>query len=302
MSRDSDNKFRWKALIPVLNEHTLWFHDLLYKIFYSDVITVNKEIQKPLSFAKWTAQAQSKGDVQPEVIEKLSRVHNELIENASKLMAIAGNVKPDYVSFKNFMTIYEEFQFFIRRLETDFVHEDSGYDVFTGLRSVKLLYPDVEKELQRLARQGRNFCLVVARIDHFSELSQSIAVNEVDGYVKLVAEILKISIRTYDDAYYFGDGEFILCLKQADADGGISALERIRDELEQQKIECLIQGVKTLLSMSCCISEPIETDRAEDIVQNLREFLAVSNKKTDSIFEYFELSPLQRFIREEKQQ
>lgn len=300
MPLEYDAKFRWKALIPVLNEHTMWFHDVLPQVFYPDLVHTNNIMAKPVSFARWLVQAHSDNGIAPEVVEKLSKLHSDLFTASDKLIAESksGVVKPEYKTFQDFMTVYEEFMFCVRRLENDFMVEESGYDTFTGLRSKNLLKADIERELQRLSRQGRSFCLAVTRIDHFDELEKNYDRGEVNAYIKLVSDLIKLSIRSYDDAYHIGGNEFVLCLKQADMTGGISALDRLRRELERQKITISYTGVPNLLSMSCCIAEPVDGDNVDDLLKNLRKDLEKTGKGGDSVFSYYEMSPLQRYVQE----
>ena len=178
--------------------------------------------------------------------------------------------------------------------------DGSGYDALTSLRSKSMLLPDIQREFDRLMRQGKKFCVAMACIDRFDVIEGSVSSVEAEGYVKLVASLIKLSIRSFDDAYYVGDGRFALCLKQAEVSGGITALERLRRELERQNISLVTQsGEKSLLSMSCCIAEPVEGDDMRELVKNLRLDLESSTQgEVDTVLRYNELSPLQRFIKD----
>lgn len=301
MALDYNVKFRWTKLLPVLDEHTAWFHDFLNLVFYSDTLPAELHLTKPVSFIKWLESAKQDEGVPPEVIDQLLRLHNDLFQNAHELMLFvqSHHKRPDHKMFQSFMTIYEEFILSLRRLENDFMLEDSGYDPFTGLRNPKNLYSDIDREMQRLCRQGRSFCLAIARIDNFKAIQENDNPQEKNAFIKLVSDLIKLSIRSFDDAYHVGDGEFVLSLKQATISGGFSALERLRKELERQKILVTIEGQEKLLSMSCCIAEPVDGDDIESLLENLRADLNRTEKQSDLVLEYFELSPLQRYIQEE---
>lgn len=300
MALDYEVKFRWTKLFPVLDEHTAWFHDFLNLVFYSDFNSAQEPLSRPVSFLEWLETAKKDEGIQAEVVDQLIRLHSDLFSHADSLLKIVQQTKakPDNKSFQEFMTIYEEFVLSLRRLESDFMLEDSGYDPFTGLRSPANLFSDIDREMQRLCRQGRSFCLAIARIDNFSAIEKSYSQSEKNAFIKLVSDLVKLSIRTFDDAYHVGKGEFVLSLKQADIKGGFSALERLRRELELQSITLEIENQKRLLSMSCCIAEPVYGDDIQDLLNNLRTGLNNTDKKTDRVLEYFELSPLQRYIQE----
>ncbi len=301
LENQNDNK-HWDMLLPVLEEHAEWFHQITQCLFYPEDDSVFVSLKKPTSFAQWMVFANQEGGVQPEGIEKLASLHADLFKAADVLVhrTQETRTKPVYKDFKDFLTVYEEFLICVRRMEKDLHLEGSGYDAFTGLRSSRLMVGDVKRELHRLARQGKSFCLAMARIDNFDVIKGAVDQNELSGYIKLIAGLIKLSIRTYDDGYYMGGDEFVLCIKQAEVAGGITALERLRRELEQQKIEFTsMEGEKIPLSMSCCIAEPVESDDVNDLITNLRNDLNdLDQKKTDTVLEFMELSPLQRFVQD----
>ena len=161
---------------------------------------------------------------------------------------------------------------------------------------------DYEREMSRLRRQGKGFCLAIARIDNFSEIEQHYPDEQSRPLVKLVSDLIKLSIRSFDDAYHMGRGEFVLCLKQTSVSGGFSALERLRRELEVQDIMLDLGTRQMEMSMSCCIAEPVDGDDVHDLLDYLRKDLESTGKRTDRVLEYFELSPLQRYVQTETQQ
>lgn len=294
------NQKIWETLLPVIEEQGQWFHNLLEYLFYPVSEGAMEDVRKLASFDEWVVSANESENVRPEIVEKLNALHNDLFKNAELLMSAAkeGGKKPPHKDFKDLITMYEEYISYIRRLEKDFMIEGAGFDSFTGLRSVAVLCNDVEREMERLARQGKSFCLSVARIDHFEGLSKNNSKEDIDNLIKLVASLIKISIRSFDDAYYIGNGEFALCLKQADISGGVAALERLRNELDKKNIALdSIFDEKKVSSMSCCIAEPIEGDKVEELVTHLREDLAGSDMENeDTVLKHRELSPLQRYV------
>ncbi len=296
---DNEN---WNRLLPVLEEHGEWFLCVLQFLFYPDITDECPEANRPTSFAQWVVDSNRSGRIQTEVIENLTTLHQDLMKKSDLLVHSVKErqARPDWGEFKKFTTLYEEFVNNIRRLEKDLVIEGSGYDSFTGLRSSSVFRLDVKREMDRLERQGKSFCAALAKIDNFDEIKKGSAKGEVDGYIKLVAGLIKISVRSFDDAYYMGGDEFAICLKQTDITGGVSALERLKRELEAQKIMVNTPDHSNVpLSMSCCIVEPTIKDRAQDLIKNLRlDLVNGVNKDVDTILKYHELSPLQRYVQD----
>ena len=143
----------------------------------------------------------------------------------------------------------------------------------------------------------------MVKVDNYELIAQLPTPEEVRGYIKLVADLIKLSLRSFDDAYYMGKDEFVLCLKQADVTGGVSALERLRKELETQDVALKsASGEIVPLSVSCCIAEPLGDDNVEELIRNLRlDLQDTGYKKSDTVLEYHELSPLQRYMQEDSE-
>jgi len=298
MPLDYDVKNKYETLLPVLDEHTEWFHCVVESCFYPKEHNSDELCQKPVSFAQWTVTSQEDKSIQPELLEKLTTLHHDLVQAADDFL-VNGNEtdgRPDHKVFLSFLTLYEEFQNNVRRLEKDFMREDSGYDAFTGLRSKKLMVDDIEREMHRLSRQGKKFTLAMARIDKFDQIKEYYSQSEHDACIKLVADLIKASIRSFDDAYHLNENEFVLCLKQTDISGGIAAMERLRKELERQKIMLQFPDKETPFSLSCCIAEPVEGDRVHELITNLQADLKDTDDREDTVLEFYEMSPLQRYV------
>jgi len=278
----------------VLEDHSEWFCALVKYIFYPEEESFSDGLAKPTSFAQWVVHANRVEEVLPEIIEKLNALHSDLFKLADIMMhgVRDGGVKPQKPDFESFVTIYEEFMLYLSRVGSDISAEGAGFDSFTGLRHKRMLKGDIQRELDRLTRQGKSFCISLAKIDKFDEVRNVKSQDEVDGYVKLVAGLIKLSVRSFDDAYFMGKDTFALCLKQADLAGGVAALDRLRRELERQ-------SGQEALSMSCFIAEPCSGDDVDELLDNLwGDLKNTKQDRSDTVLKYREMSPLERFVKE----
>lgn len=296
---DDSNDF-----MDILEEHSEWFQRVMCFFFYNDSQTLSASVAKPTSFAQWAVQANQDDRIDLEIIEKLTALHTDVLKMADSLMEKTRETqkKPSLPEFQSFSILYEQFIAHLRRLEREILTEGAGYDALTGLRNAVRLPSDIMQELQRLARHGRSFCVALVKIDHFEDIKANAQPEELKGYIKLVAELIKVSLRSFDDAYVMHENEFALCLKQADITGGISALERLRKELEVQNIRFTAGEHDFAISLTCCIAEPVVGDEVKPLIDNLRRDLAMAEdgpKGGDTVLEYRELSPLQRYVKHE---
>ncbi len=298
------SKDDWQEFLLILDDYTEWFHSLLQFLYYPEANELSNSVKMPTSIKDLLVKAKGKEEIQPEVYQKMRALYKELSTIADSLVKKIKKTgrKPSTEDFKSFLAIYEEFMLYVRRQEIDAIKSDAGYDPFTGLRSKRMLVPELERELQRLERQGKAFCVSLVKIHDFEEIKKSLEPEEIKDAIKVVADLIKLSLRAFDDAYYTDECEFVLCLKQADMAGGVSALERLRNQLEKKNITVdLNDGSNVLLKLSCCISEPVSGDKADGLISNLREDLSTldsDGEDFDAVLQYVELSPLERFVRD----
>jgi diguanylate cyclase (GGDEF)-like protein len=235
-----------------------------------------------------------------EFAQRLTKLENDLGAKAEEILRAVKNTteKPSFIAFDALSVLFEEFTHNIRRLQQDLLRENSGLDPMTGLRNTASLDVDLHREMERLARQGRPFSLALVRIDNLDAITEQAGVPRAEQVIRNVADMIRKSLRSFDDAYRITDNEFILSLKQADIRGGLRALERLRLELERKSIVYDEKGNRTNpMTLSCCVAEPVPGEHTRDLIENLRADLHGADKSENIILEYHEMSPLQRFIK-----
>jgi diguanylate cyclase len=293
-----DQESRLKALSPVLDEHAEWFGRVIRQIFYPDPRANPDLLAAPDVFDNWAREAEQEDAIEAADLKRMRRLYNDMRVAASDLVkqSTTAHDKPVQKQFDTFVILSDEFVAHIRRLERDMVLSDSGIDALTGLRTRKVMNKDIERELERRSRRGRPFCLALARIDHYQAMKSSLSLQDHDSVMVAAAEIIKQCIRSFDDAYRLNDGEFLMCLKQTEMSGGSAGLNRLKKLLEEHAPYYRMQGQDVRLSMSSCVAEPQPGDLIEDLIVNMRADLDRYGGDAETALEYFELSPLQRFV------
>lgn len=296
-----DQDSRLKALSPVLDEHAEWFSRVIRQIFYPDLRANPDLLAAPDVFDHWAQDAECEEAVEPAALSRMRRLYNDMRLSASDLIKQSTEQpeQPAQKQFDTFVILCDEFVAHIRRMERDMALSDSGIDVLTGLRTRKVMHKDVERELERRSRRGRPFCLALARIDHYGTMKSSLSPADHDAVMVAAADIIKQCIRSFDDAYRLHDGEFLMCLKQTEMSGGSAGLNRLKKLLEEHAPYYRMQGHEIRLSMSSCVAEPQPGDLIEDLITNMRADLDRYGGDAETALEYFELSPLQRFVGEQ---
>ena len=294
LSYEFDHKLA--QLAPILDEHAEWFSYVMRRILYPELQISHQPPVTDASFRQWVGLAEQQGGIDAARLQAVCEVFADLQQLADRLMAMPAGQKPEVAAFDELIDRYDDFQQQIRRLEYDAVQEDSGMDADTGLRSRKAMEKDLERELERRARLGKPFCLVLARLDDMPALREKLSIEAHAKLVRAIAVQVLFCIRSFDDAYRLSDGEFVMALKHSDTAGGTAAINRLRRLLEENPVSFEDEGTLKNTTMSYCTAEPVPGDSLENLLQHMRHDLNRYNQGGDSSVEYIEQSPLQRFI------
>lgn len=283
MALEYDAYKKIQAIMPVLDDYTEWLIRVMKAAFYQDdVLPV-----VPESYTKWFSESKRNNQAQQQALEQIDQGHRELHAAATEFLAAAKKGKPSVEAYDQLSELYDSFLLKLHRLEYDSFMEDSGVDQETGLRTAAAMKKDLRRELERRARKGKPFCLVMGRIDAYATLKKSNA-NEAVETVMSAAESIRRALRSFDDAYRYDESVFVMCLKHTDTTGAQSAIRRVREYFQGDK--------ESLPSMSFCMVEPDGNEEVRDALNNLDSELGKNAGKTNLTLLFREISPLERYV------
>jgi diguanylate cyclase len=264
----------------LLDDYPMWFSQVLRGIFYKEneqaAENAKKVVFPPLISAMETI---------PPGLEILTKGQEDLHKLATAMLVFPA--KPDLVMVDHFLQSYEGFLRNLHRIDVDSALSGFGIDRLTGLRSASAIMPDLERELERRARRGQPFAIVLCRIDQVEP-------EKREARMKKAAEALKICLRNFDDAYVSGEGEFLTSLKHSDATGGLKFIERLKKTLDK---------VGADFTMTYCSAEPMPGDDLEELVRNVRgDLIEVATEGKGEAVKFEDVSPLQRYVHSLKNQ
>jgi two-component system chemotaxis response regulator CheY len=126
--------------------------------------------------------------------------------------------------------------------------EDGRRDGLTGLGNRRRLDEDLERIQDSFDRYGHGFSVALCDIDNFKKYNDTFGHPMGDQALRSVGEVLGTVFRKSDGAYRYGGEEFLVVLAdQGAADAG-SAMERVRNAIEDLVIPHPVvpQGVVTM--------------------------------------------------------
>lgn len=142
-------------------------------------------------------------------------------------------------------------------------------DGLTGLHNRRSFDERLGGELERSARYGHGFALLMFDVDHFKRVNDSHGHQAGDAVLQFLADLLLRQARSRVDlAARFGGEEFVVLLPETGADGALLVAERIRTELESAAIAIpagTTIGVTASIGI-CCY--PDSGDSVAKLVEN----------------------------------
>ncbi len=109
-------------------------------------------------------------------------------------------------------------------------------DGLTGIYNRRKFDQDLEIEISRTNRTGRDVSLFMIDIDHFKKCNDTYGHQEGDRILREVAQCLVRTLRPYDagNVYRYGGEEFTVLLLDTTNEGGIQTVERLRRNIEEE--------------------------------------------------------------------
>ena len=115
----------------------------------------------------------------------------------------------------------------------DALHSTARTDPLTGMLNRRGFEERFALEIDRTARTGQPFALLLADIDHFKALNDEFGHIAGDDALAAIGEALRGRCRTIDTAARIGGEEFALLLPATAGGAGVEAAERLRQAVER---------------------------------------------------------------------
>jgi diguanylate cyclase (GGDEF)-like protein len=129
------------------------------------------------------------------------------------------------------------------------------HDSLTGLSNRAEVLDRLRQELDRSSRESSNLGLVMADIDHFKDINDSLGHAAGDVVLAEVAGRMRGASRSYDVIGRYGGEEFLIILPGCDEANALRQAERIRTVLTDQAVALPQGSVSVTLSLGVAARE-----------------------------------------------
>ena len=109
-------------------------------------------------------------------------------------------------------------------------------DPLTGLDNRRCFETMLTREQRVLERRDGRVCVLMADVDRFKEVNDTLGHEVGDQILKALADTLRNSIRQSDEVARIGGDEFVLLLRDCDGDNGLKVAEKITREVGQKRL------------------------------------------------------------------
>lgn len=158
--------------------------------------------------------------------------------------------------------------------ELDAARRDSMLDPLTRISNRKGFDQRMQEEIDKLRKNGQNFCLIFADIDHFKQFNDNHGHQTGDQVLRLVGATLNANLKGADLAARYGGEEFAVILPATELKGAVALAEKIREAIQaRQLIKRSTNEKLGRVTMSLGVALSTTEDSARSIVERADQCL-----------------------------
>lgn len=146
---------------------------------------------------------------------------------------------------------------------------------------IAMLEEGIQFHITSLNPHGCGLSIIMCDIDNFKKYNDKYGDVEGDACLRKVAQCIQNSLkRPIDFCARYGGEEFVVVLPQSSLNGVITVAERIRENIENMKIEHIesCTGGIVTMSLGVATSKIVNVESYEQLIQHAEEALYVAKK------------------------
>jgi diguanylate cyclase len=275
-----------------------WRNQIVRQCFFPGSQTRAAEPQAVSTILMWCKRGGEAGTIDRKIVERMVLMHDELCRSARQMIDFcAGGKAPTLEVFDAFALQFDGFIAQIRRLHQDVADAGMAVDTVTGLRTASGLRNDLKREQDRFDRKGTPFSIADIEIDKVAEMAQKTDRRGMELVYSSVAAIIAKTIRSFDDAYFLGKGEYLVVLKHVEFMDACAVMDRLRAEISSSPV--FLGNDRVAVSVSCGICEALQRESPDIALQNAKTALqAAKGGGGNRVQEFREKSALEQYAKD----
>ncbi len=154
----------------------------------------------------------------------------------------------------------------------------SAIDSLTSLFNRAFFFAAVDREIQRSARSGRGFCLLMMDLDGLKAVNDRFGHFMGDRALRAVGHVIRTGVRRIDTAARYGGDEFVVLLPETDPTGAFVVAEKIRQGVADLSVDGATQQVRTSLSIGV-VGYPDDGRTADELMISADKAMYASKRQ-----------------------
>ncbi|MGA8150077.1 MAG: diguanylate cyclase [Terriglobales bacterium] len=141
------------------------------------------------------------------------------------------------------------------------------HDFLTKLLNRAEILTSLKREISRSERDGRPAAVILADVDHFKRINDSMGHAAGDAVLKEVGQRLQSDLRPYDIAGRYGGEEFLLILPNCNLQTAIRRADEVRFLVSRDMIVSTFASISVTVSMGITVNTTTPDATIEDLLQ-----------------------------------
>lgn len=161
------------------------------------------------------------------------------------------------------------------------------HDFLTNLLNREEILATLDREFSRSGREGKPATLIMADIDHFKRINDSLGHGAGDVVLKEVARRLKMDLRPYDIVGRYGGEEFLVILPGCDLAAGARRADAVRNLVAKEPIVTPFGTTSATVSMGVTVTSAVRDHLVSDLLHEADVSLYAAKKNGRNRVELF---------------
>lgn len=134
------------------------------------------------------------------------------------------------------------------------LRQEATHDHLTGFWNRTGILDILQRECARSLRTGSALAVVMADLDHFKRINDTLGHLAGDEVLREVSGRMQASVRSYDSIGRYGGEEFVIILPDCEAPSALQQAERLRMDVAKKPVQAAGTELSVTLSLGIAAS------------------------------------------------